>query len=68
MMGRRRTDSKRSRVTSRIAVLAPASVLLLVLLGGGARSARVEEPGGEGPRPPTREAMIFATIMRGIHW
>jgi len=24
--------------------------------------------GGESQRPPTREAMIFATIMRGIHW
>ncbi len=23
---------------------------------------------GESQRPPTREAMIFATIMRGIHW
>jgi NAD(P)-dependent dehydrogenase (short-subunit alcohol dehydrogenase family) len=23
---------------------------------------------GEAPRPPTREAMIFATLMRGIHW
>ena len=22
----------------------------------------------ESQRPPTREAMIFATIMRGIHW
>jgi hypothetical protein len=24
--------------------------------------------GEESQRPPTREAMIFATIMRGIHW
>ena len=24
--------------------------------------------GEEAQRPPTREAMIFATIMRGIHW
>jgi NAD(P)-dependent dehydrogenase (short-subunit alcohol dehydrogenase family) len=23
---------------------------------------------GEEPRPPTREAMIFASLMRGIHW
>jgi thioester reductase-like protein len=23
---------------------------------------------GEAPRPPTKEAMIFATLMRGIHW
>jgi len=23
---------------------------------------------GEAPRPPTREAIIFATLMRGIHW
>jgi hypothetical protein len=23
---------------------------------------------GEAQRPPTKEAMIFATLMRGIHW
>jgi NAD(P)-dependent dehydrogenase (short-subunit alcohol dehydrogenase family) len=23
---------------------------------------------GEEPRPPTREALIFASLMRGIHW
>jgi short-subunit dehydrogenase len=23
---------------------------------------------GDAPRPPTREAMIFASLMRGIHW
>ena len=23
---------------------------------------------GEPPRPPTREALIFASLMRGIHW
>ena len=23
---------------------------------------------GEEPRPPTREAMVFASLMRGIHW
>jgi hypothetical protein len=23
---------------------------------------------GEEQRPPTREAMLFASLMRGIHW
>ena len=23
---------------------------------------------GEGQRPPTSEAMLFASLMRGIHW
>jgi NAD(P)-dependent dehydrogenase (short-subunit alcohol dehydrogenase family) len=30
-------------------------------------AAQGKREGGE-PRPPTREAMIFASLMRGIHW
>jgi NAD(P)-dependent dehydrogenase (short-subunit alcohol dehydrogenase family) len=30
-------------------------------------AAQGKRDGGE-PRPPTREAMIFASLMRGIHW
>ncbi len=33
-------------------------------LGGGAG----QEADGDAPRPPTKEAMIFASLMRGIHW
>jgi short-subunit dehydrogenase len=31
-------------------------------------SAAQGKKDGDAPRPPTKEAMIFATLMRGIHW
>ena len=45
---------------------------LLACTSPGAHAADPRSAQGkkdeESQRPPTREAMIFATIMRGIHW
>jgi hypothetical protein len=68
---------KPQRIATRLGVMAEIMHLVMpklseVVMNSAYRmfpDSAAARGGKEGePRPPTREAMIFASLMRGIHW
>ena len=69
---------KPQRIATRLGVMAEIMHLVMpkmseVVMNSAYRmfpdsAAAQGQKGGDSQRPPTREAMLFASLMRGIHW